>query len=114
MNKPKLTFNSSIKEIYEDEKFVEMANDEIKKIKENISGISGHKKVRGGVVPFFEKFTIEEMKYQFLKIKQRKSYLTNIQKMLINQIISNAIIRTVNFYLLESVTPNEIENTVTT
>lgn len=93
--KPKLTMQSSLQEIFDDPKFDELVLNEIKDIQKQVSTL---KRVKGGVKDFLDKFTIEEIKYQYIRIANRKSYCTTIQKQLIKRIVSKAAILTVQFY----------------
>jgi len=108
---PKLTMQSSLQEIFDDPKFDELTLNEIKAIKEQIFKL---KRVKGGVKDFLDKFTIEEIKYQYIRIANHKSYCTTVQKQLIKRIVSKAAIMTINYYSESNKTTIQKEELTTT
>lgn len=93
----KLTLNSSLQDVFEDNKFDEILTDQIKELKKQIATL---RKVKSGVIEFLNTWQIKEMKYQYVLIVNRKSYCTAIQKQLILQLINRSAILTIQYYSL--------------
>lgn len=93
----KLTLDSSLQDVFDDNKFDEILLDQIQELKKQLATI---KKVKAGVFAFLNTWQIKEMKYQYILIVNRKSYCTSIQKQLILQLINRSAILTIKHYSL--------------
>ena len=93
-----ITPNCSIAEMFNDPKFNEFI---IKEMNSIVKQISGNKSIKSGVVLFMQKFGIEDIKFQFIRLIEKKAYLTSIQKRLVNSIIRNSIVNTYTWYSSE-------------
>jgi len=93
-----ITPNCSIAEMFNDLKFNELVIKEMDGIRKHIGR---NKSIKSGVILFMKEFSIEEIKFQFIRLIEKKAYLTSIQKRLINSIIRNSIVNTYTWYSSE-------------
>lgn len=101
-----LTLQSTVRELYQDPKFNELMLAEITEIR---AQVRQNKKTKAGVVLFLEKFTMDEIKSQYLRVAEKTAYLTAIQKQLIMHIVRNSIIKTLEFNALHESSKGELE-----
>jgi len=95
--KPKFNLETPIQEVFSDDKFNEIIQTELTEFKNKINDL---KRPKGGVKQFIEKFSIDEIKVQYIRIANKKAYLTAIQRKIIVHLVSASLIKTIQFYQL--------------
>lgn len=99
--KPKFNLETPIQDIFNDTKFNEIIQSELTGFEKKINEL---KRPKGGVKQFIEKFSIDEIKVQYIRIANKKAYLTAIQRKIIVHLVSASLIKTIQFYQLENQT----------